>query len=114
MSEWYTILSAPDRYGLEIVGTIEFSGGYEFDTIAVFHRPENGNVFYVWDEGCSCPTPFDSKSVSDLVKVSRVADLSRIFDERWTHNDCARNGHELPREQYFAIVGKLRDLGVPA
>lgn len=60
------IYYSPEKFGLTIVGEIEMSGGYEFDT-TVLWKDDQG---FAWahDQGCSCPTPFED---IDLSNVSR-------------------------------------------
>lgn len=63
--------------GFTILGDVEWSGySYEFDLTRVYRHDETGRLFYGDDSGCSCPTPFESKRVSDLVEITRPRSFS--------------------------------------
>lgn len=50
----------PQMYGLELVGTVDWTDEpYEFDMTAVWRDPQTGDLFYADDSGCSCPIPFE-------------------------------------------------------
>jgi hypothetical protein len=49
----------PENFGLEIIGSIEYSSGsYEFDTRIVW-KDKEGKLYTARDSGCSCPIPFE-------------------------------------------------------
>jgi hypothetical protein len=56
----------PEKSGLEIVGEVEFVGGYEFDKIVVWRETQTGRIGYGEDAGCSCPTPFEDFELEDI------------------------------------------------
>ncbi|MEU5878209.1 hypothetical protein [Spirillospora sp. NPDC047279] len=56
----------PQECGLEIVGELEFLGGYEFDTFVVWREKATGRLGYGRDSGCSCPCPFEAFEVEDI------------------------------------------------
>ena len=59
----------PEKFGLQLVGEIEFEGGYEHDKIAVW-RKEDGTFLYGESAGCSCIGIFDGMGIDDLTPVS--------------------------------------------
>lgn len=71
MSEYYNDpVNSPEKYGLELVGQVEWSSGYyEFDTTAVLKNAD-GRFCYAEDSGCSCPTPFGGQGEGDLTWVT--------------------------------------------
>lgn len=72
----------PQKFGLTIVGEVEFSSGsYEFDTSVVW-RDQAGALYYADDSGCSCPTPFEGIGLDDLEKAERLQDLIDYFQKR--------------------------------
>jgi hypothetical protein len=72
----------PDKFGLSIVGEVEFSSGiYEFDTSVVW-CDESGQHYVADDSGCSCPEPFENVDISNLRKIDRLQDLVDYFDQR--------------------------------
>lgn len=46
----------PEEWDLEVVGELNYTGGYEFD-IRVIWKDKEGNLYTARDSGCSCPTP---------------------------------------------------------
>lgn len=76
----------------DIVGDLNTSGlSWEFDDLRVYRRHEDGKYFYATDSGCSCPCPFESTDISDLLPYSEHeirewardhgADASHILNE---------------------------------
>lgn len=77
------IYDDPEKFGLAIVGEVEFSSGaYEFDTSVVWRDADTGDLFYADDSGCSCPIPFEGVGRNDLQKVGRPQDLIDYFETR--------------------------------
>lgn len=69
------------------LGEIDWSDGcYQFDLTLVFRRDLDGKLVYVEDSGCSCPSPFEDKTVADLVPVTQV-ELQAHLEKRNTEND---------------------------
>lgn len=64
---------SPEKFGLTVVGEVEFEGGYGFDKTMVW-RDRCGTLMYADDSGCSCPTPFEGKGVNDLT-VATVGEI---------------------------------------
>lgn len=59
----------PEKYGLTLVGTLDYSSGsYEFDYTCVW-VDEDRNLYYADDSGCSCPAPFEDTGKNDLTKT---------------------------------------------
>lgn len=67
---------SPEKYGLEVIGTIDWADDYEFDMICVWRRLEDGAFLWAQDSGCSCPTPFDGMTVGDGIEP--VTDLAAL------------------------------------
>lgn len=76
------IYYAPEKFGLTILGEVEFSSGaYEFDTSVVWASTD-GRVYAGDDSGCSCPSPFESVGLADLTPITRLQDLIDYFETR--------------------------------
>lgn len=60
---------SPEKFGLTLVGEIEFNGGYEHDKIAVW-RDGREQLFYGESEGCSCIGIFDGIGLDGLTPIS--------------------------------------------
>lgn len=58
----------PEKFGLKVIDVIELCDEpYEFDTLVVWEHLETGELYWMRDSGCSCPTPFeDYTSVESL------------------------------------------------
>ncbi len=72
----------PEKFGCEIVATVDVGADYEFDMFVVMRTIESiegirkGSYFYASDAGCSCPTPFEGAYWTKATK----AELTRAFD----------------------------------
>lgn len=74
----------PEKFGLTMVGSIDYRDEYEFDIVAVF-RDQQGRLGYLKDSGCSCPTPFDGMGV-DTLTFCTPAELQAVLEERAREN----------------------------
>jgi hypothetical protein len=74
----------PAKFGLTMVGSIDYRDEYEFDIVAVF-RDQQGRLGYLKDSGCSCPTPFDGMGV-DTLTFCTPAELQAVLEERAREN----------------------------
>lgn len=69
----------PEKYGLKPIGEIDWSSGsYEFDLTVVWQRELDGVLVYAEDSGCSCPSPFESAGVDDLVVLRNRGGLNEF------------------------------------
>ena len=63
--------------GFEVLQEIEEGGlSYEFHILALWRETATGALFFGTDSGCSCPSPWESTSESDLTPITR-----ETFDE---------------------------------
>lgn len=71
----------PDKFGLTIIGEVEWSEPcYSFDTTVVW-KHEDGTFYWASDSGCSCPTPFeDYTSLEDLSSGTKWDAIKAIQD----------------------------------
>ena len=65
----YEDSSDPKKFGLTLVGTVDFEHGYEYDTMAVW-KTTDGRFLRGHSSGCSCSSPFDTGDVDDLTPTS--------------------------------------------
>lgn len=83
----------PAKFGLTMVGSIDFRDAYEFDIVAVF-RDQQGRLGYLIDSGCSCPMPFDGKGVGDLTYCTpaelQVALQEQAKENTWSEDESGR------------------------
>ena len=105
------IYYSPEDFGLEVIGTIEWSEpDYSFDMTVVW-RAKRGQYWIGSDSGCSCPSPFeDIRDVNELdgpyLKADAVRRLKYMVNER--SDDTWRYGYsksELLR-QVSEIAGR--------
>lgn len=90
----------PEKFGLEIVDTVDAADSYEFDMLALFRRGDN---FYIGtDSGCSCPMPFEGFGVNDLTEIDTLgtllAEVATWADVGWSDEDIERRaglGNEI-------------------
>lgn len=70
------IYGSPEKYGLETIGEIDWSSGsYEFDLTVVWRRTFDGAFVYGEDAGCSCPSPFESTGVDELIRITSLGEF---------------------------------------
>lgn len=60
----------PEKHGLEIFDMVEYPPCYDFDMCVVWRDVATDELFYAFDSGCSCPTPFENHSRKDLVLIT--------------------------------------------
>lgn len=72
----------PENNGLEIVDSLSPPDlSYEFDIFLVLKDTASGDLYWVQDSGCSCPTPFeDVRRLSDLMRID-PNQFARFTDE---------------------------------
>lgn len=69
--------SAPEKHGLEMLGQLDLAEpDYSFDMVAVWRDP-TGSMFYAFDSGCSCPSPFEDTTVKDLSPLTDYSAFQR-------------------------------------
>lgn len=71
----------PEKFGLSIVGEIEFDEpNYSFD-FGVVWKTKNNKFYYGHDSGCSCPTPFEDEGIDDLEGPFDKAEIIAFLTE---------------------------------
>lgn len=53
-----TLYSNPEMFGLQIIGSIDITEGWDFNKLIVWRDGDN-NLLWATDSGCSCPLPFE-------------------------------------------------------
>jgi hypothetical protein len=67
------IYSAPEHFGMEVVGEVADEGAcYSFNMVVVWREVETGKLFYDTDSGCSCPSPFEDIGREGLIPLERL------------------------------------------
>jgi hypothetical protein len=70
------VYSNPEKYGLEIVGSVEWEDEpYQFNMTAVWRDRETGQLYWADDSGCSCPSPFEEFTSRDSLTAGTAAEL---------------------------------------
>ena len=82
----------PPISGFEVLEEISEGGlYYAFNIMALWRETATGALFFGTDSGCSCPSPWDRTSESDLTPITRetfdeferaVNDFPAALDER--------------------------------
>jgi hypothetical protein len=93
----------PEKFGLSILGEVEFIGGYEYDTVVVW-RTVNGSLLWAEDSGCSCSSPFDDHGIDELSPVD-FNELKSHLDEKQKFHG---KGWELDIANLLAKVAACR------
>lgn len=103
-----TIYGSPDKFGLELIGEIDWSDGcYQFDYTVVWKR-RDGSFVYGEDQGCSCPSPFEDVGVDQLTELPSPGTLN-AFKAHCEQRDVEEYG---PRDmQIAALLERMREGG---
>jgi hypothetical protein len=90
----------PEKYGLEVVGEINWIDEcYEFD-LSVVWKDAEGKYYWASDSGCSCPSPFeDFNSLDDLNSGSKQDAINFL--------ESAKEGNESAASAVFELISKL-------
>ncbi|MFE9381755.1 hypothetical protein ACFYMO_00740 [Streptomyces sp. NPDC007025] len=97
----------PEKFGAEIIDTIDTLGGYEFCMLAVFKRLEDGALFFGTDAGCSCHSPFEDstwESMEEIRNASWFAGQAR----KWLRD--ATDADADDRDAVERLIRKVRKL----
>ena len=79
----------PEKFGLEVVDSLEYSSGcYEFDTRVIWKQKATGKLLTLADSGCSCPTPFESYGIEDADDITE--NYEWFLKNEWTEADSYR------------------------
>lgn len=101
----------PQKFGLEIVGEVDWSDDYDFDKHVLWFR--QGSVAeYLWghDSGCSCPSPFESHGIGDLhVLAYGLAGVNEFKAVLEDHDRDRYRGGSLG-DPYVSLSGDAVDL----
>ncbi|MDG4792720.1 hypothetical protein [Micromonospora sp. WMMD1082] len=103
----YELYGSPEKFGLETVGEVDWSSGsYEFDLTVVWRRKSDGAFFFAEDSGCSCPSPFESVGVDDLMPVESLSEFHAHLTKRTGGNYYDRS------EDTARLVERLHGMGL--
>ena len=101
----------PQKFGLEPVGTIDFSSGsYEFDYLCIW-KDAAGNYLWGSDSGCSCPTPFENQGVNSLAKGT-AHQAAAAIQERLNNRSEYELDYRYGENDAIELIGRL--MAVPA
>ena len=82
---------SPEKFGLEILGELDFGGAWEFDKYVVWWHEETQKAYWGHDSGCSCPSPFEGfNSLEDLTEFSIIPDMPKTDEVQTFTTDIIR------------------------
>lgn len=100
------IYYSPEKFGLEVVGELEYSDAYyQFDTRVVWRHKESGQFYTARDSGCSCPTPFE-----DYTSIESLEPLDLVALEREAREEVREGYSDSKISDYQRLVEKVRSL----
>ena len=90
----------PEKFGLTVIGEVENTDmEYTFDT-TVLWSDSNGKLYWSWDSGCSCPTPFEAETLEGMT-TGGVSEFESF----------ARSKLPDPKDRHYnSAVGQLQNL----
>jgi hypothetical protein len=82
----HTVYSTPEAYGLTFLGEIEWSDGDDgFDLTGVW-IDASGQLYYADDFGCSCPAPFENRTLLEDLSRCTLLELQGHLSSRSQHS----------------------------
>lgn len=98
------IYSNPEKFGLQVVGDVDYDDGYEFDMFVVWTDPATKQLYYSEDSGCSCPSPFEDHDRTTIIPATKHEVISAIRK----HYKSSRKVHyESSRGSWDAAVALI-------
>lgn len=100
------IYYSPEDFGLEVVGTIEWSEpNWDFDMTVVW-RAKRGQYWIGSDSGCSCPSPFeDIHDVNELDGPYLKAEMVRRL--KYMVNDRSNDSYTYSKSDLLRQVSEI-------
>jgi hypothetical protein len=102
---WYEadVYSNPEKFGLSLLGSVDIAGDYEFDMVAVWQRNSDGALFFDYDSGCSCPSPFEE--VKDVESLQPMSDVTAFVNgaRSWFRNAQDSSWHSAGSYEKSAL-----------
>lgn len=96
----------PEKFGLKVLGDIDWSDGYyQFDQTVIW-QDEQGQMYYADDSGCSCPSPFESMGRDDLIACS-FPELQAHLEKR-VEDDYNEDENEKNKAAMVDLLARLR------
>lgn len=106
----------------EVIAPFEYVDGFEwsyesyrFDETNIYLHKPTGRIFYASDSGCSCPSPFEDTTVSDLTEITSLHDFDGLVEARrplqpptWDTLDEVERNYYLDEADYNATLGWSR------
>lgn len=94
----------PEKFGLKVVGELEYSSGsYEFDTRVVWMQKDTNKLLTLRDSGCSCPTPFESFGIADAEDITET--YAWFLKNEWEEEDDY-NRNNVHKQDIDALIEK--------
>jgi hypothetical protein len=102
MSYDKNIYYTPEAFGLtEVFDVDKSSGSYEFDSFVIW-KDDNGRYYWGSDSGCSCPVPYDSSDISNILQGSLrdAVNDARVWIKAESWNDLYIEGAAKRIEEF--------------
>jgi len=96
----------PENFGLELTGSVDTAGAYEYDEFAVWVHKENKSIYYATDSGCSCPTPFEEVTIETM---TRVPDPNALRSPMKSWGESSYGERPLTGVQISDLIKKVHD-----
>jgi hypothetical protein len=108
MSYETNVYYSPEASGLVQLGVMDEEGlSYEYNTFVAWQHLASGRVFYAWNSGCSCPTPFEDfffRGPDDTNLEELTAHNSAGFESAVDSWNAGYSGARVPRNERDAFV----------
>ncbi len=94
---------SPEKLGLSIVMSNDTAGDFEFDKCTLWKHDASNRLFYGFDAGCSCPSPYENEFFETEGENIRTS-LQEITARNWegaAEEMCGRNHFEISKIRTF-------------
>jgi len=94
---------SPEDFGLELIGSVDTAGTYEYDMFCVWVHEETKAIYYATESGCSCPSPFEDVTIETMTRVPEPNALRSLM-KSWAEQSYGEE--PLTGAQISAIIQK--------
>lgn len=92
--------------GLEEIMSKDIARSYEFNLCILWRHTASGRLFYGFDSGCSCPTPYENDSF-DVDEQGRISTtLQEVTARNWEGAAQEMSRKHFDASEIFPLLKK--------
>jgi hypothetical protein len=103
---WMTEKKMKDawEYGGYNIFSLDDGRSYEWDVLDLWFNLKDKKIYYYYDSGCSCNSPYDGDPV--LSEVTSYNEVVALLDQ-WSISNITANDLSMAKEQAYRFFGAL-------